>query len=399
MKATTLARTPTGEPEEDRRNRRLGAFNPLFRDDIAHLTQGSPVLEDLADSFPGLLFALATGYGTPGARRTCIASVELGMPLQRAAAVLSLPWWLRKLPAEAFTHRITALPDNPEFSRSIIDLIPSEPERMGPWLWAIERGYRGCHWQFALWAAGCLSKSHRVFKSLDGETDFRLLTAWAWHARPGKHPSQRLLRKPWTETMGLRRAIDELGIWRRRIALAIALDDHPEDRWLREGSANGYDFVALLTPEDFIRESETMENCLDQFSDHLEDGSSRIFSVRKKGRTVANLEISLHESEPSMPAIRQLRGRRNRKSRPEIWRATYAWLGTQPLAPRYVAGRRLDRSRAQRATAELWGPYLQFLDAAGLSEEFATSVIGLKQASAKRISKCAAARAGIRTSR
>jgi len=400
LKATTLASAPKGEPEDDRRSRRMRAFNPVFRDDISRLTQDSSALEDLADSFPGLLFALATGYATPARRRACIAAVELGAPLQRAAATLSLPWWLRKLPGHAFTHRITALPDNAEFSRSIVDLVPAEPERMGPWLWAIERGYRGCHWQFALWAARCLSKYNRGLKTLEGETDFRLLAAWAWHAGPGTHPSQRLLRKPWTETMGLRRAVDELGIWRRRMALAIALDDHPEPPWLREGSANGYDFVPLLTPEDFIRDSETMENCLDQFSDHLEDGASRIFSVRKKGRTVANLEISLHENEPSMPTIRQLRGRRNRKSRPEIWRATYAWLGSQPLTPRYMTVRRPDRSRAQRAAAELWGPYLRFLDAAGLSEEFATSVIGLKPASAKRVSKNepSSSRAVVRTS-
>lgn len=391
MKSITLPASRTSEPAEARRSRRLSAFSPIYRNDIARLTQGSSALEDLAESFPGLLFALATDYGSPAGRHACIIAIEHGAPLQRAAAILCFPWWLRRLPPQAFTHRITALPDNAEFSRCIVDLIPKDPERMGPWLWAIERGYRGCHWQFALWAAGWLSKNNRVFTIPGGEIDFRLLTAWAWHAGSDTHPSQRLLRKPWTQAMGLRRAIDELGIWRRRIALAIALDAHLEDPWLSEGSANGYDFVALLTADDFIRESEKMDNCLDQFSDHLEDGGSRIFSVRKKGRTVANLEISLHDVEPSMPTVRQLRGRRNRKSRPEVWRATYAWLGMQPLTPRYVPPRRLDRIRAQRAAAELWAPYLEFLHSAGLAEEFATSVIGLKPASAKRAAKYAPA--------
>lgn len=363
-----------GTDKGDRR--RLGTFDPAFRREIHSLMHTSPVIADLAHSFPGLLFALATGFGTPEKRRDCLSAILEGAPLRQAAALLSVPWWLRRLPPEAFTHRIIDLPAGSEFSRRIVDLIPEEPANIGPWLWAIEHGYRGCHWRFALWAARALSKDNRFLLRSDGEIQFRLLTAWAWHAEEPATPGHRLLNKPWTPPMGLRRALDELAVWRRRTALAVALNARGRDTWLSDGSANGYQFFALQTPEDFIRESQTMENCLDQYADHFDSGFSSIFSVKRKGRSVATLEVGGHEGEASMPAIRQLRGRRNRKAHPEVWRAAYAWLGSQPLRPR--TPRRVTRSGINQALAELWNPYLQFLEAAGLANEFAASVIGLK---------------------
>jgi hypothetical protein len=382
LKASTRAAAGSSERDEARRSRRIQAFDPAFRRDIETLTRASPALEDLADSFPGLLFALATGFGTPREREACKRAINSGLPLKTAAAILSFPWWVRRLPPQAYTHKMHSLPSGPEFSRRVVDLIPEETAHIGPWLWAIEHGYRGCDWRFALWTARWLSKDNRFLLRSDGRMHFRLLAAWAWHAGAEISPGHRLLRKPWTPSMGLRRALDELRAWRRRIALAVLLNAHGDDSWLAAGSANGYEFVALLTPEDFIRESETMENCLDQFADHFDSGFSRIFSVRRKDRTVATLEIAGHEGETSMPAIRQLRGRRNRKARPEVWRATYAWLGSQPLRPRHAPAR-IDRNGTNKALAELWLPYLQFLDVTGLSDEFA-SVIGLKARSVKR---------------
>ena len=389
MKVTTVPSTGTDEREEPRPLRRTQAFAPAFRRDIEALTRASPALEDLAATFPGMLFALATGFGTPERRRDCIFAIENGSSLKQTAAILGLPLWLRRLPPQAFTHRLQELPSDAEFSRRIVDLIPLEPAQIGPWLRAIGHAYRGCDWRFALWAARTLSKDNRFLLRSDGEIQFRMLTAWAWHADAPDSPGHRLLRKAWTPTMGLRRALEELEAWRRRVALAVALNAHADgESWLNAGSANGYDFVALLTPEDFIRESETMENCLDQYSDQFENGGSRIFAVRRKDRSVATLEIAGHVGEASMPAIRQLRGRRNHKARPEVWRAAYAWLGSQPLRPRY-SPRRLDRAEINRALAELWLPYLQFLDETGLADDFASSVIGLRAGSVKRRRKTA----------
>ena len=62
-----------------------------------------------------------------------------------------------------------------------------------------------------------------------------------------------------------------------------------------------------------------------------------------------------------MPAIVQLRAARNRRASPEIWQATFSWLGSQrltPLSPLQHTPRPTARIEARR---QLWSPYLEFL--------------------------------------
>ena len=122
-----------------------------------------------------------------------------------------------------------------------------------------------------------------------------------------------------------------------------------------------FDFVALRTVDDFIAESEALENCLDQYADQLHAGLTAVFSIRKGTRRVACVEIGLHDEEVTMPAIVQLRAARNRRAPPEVWQATYSWLGSQrlePLSPLRHAPKPMKRIEARR---KLWSPYLQVL--------------------------------------
>ena len=100
-----------------------------------------------------------------------------------------------------------------------------------------------------------------------------------------------------------------------------------------DGAAAGYNFVALRTVDDFVTESEALDNCLDQYADHLRAGATAVFSIRKNARSVACVEIGLHEAEVTMPTVVQLRAARNRRAPPEVWQATYAWIGSQRLEP------------------------------------------------------------------
>ena len=52
------------ETAAGRRRRRLESFHPCYRRYIAELTCCASEVEDLADSFPGLLFALVSRYAT-----------------------------------------------------------------------------------------------------------------------------------------------------------------------------------------------------------------------------------------------------------------------------------------------------------------------------------------------
>ena len=182
--------------------------------------------------------------------------------------------------------------------------------------------------------------------------------------------------------MSFKRAREELAAWRQRLRLVECLGPGIESPWLADGTALGFEFVALRTVDDFIAESEALENCLDQYADHLHTGLTAVFSIRKGERRVACVEIGLHDEEVTMPTIVQLRAARNRRAPPEIWQATYAWLGGQglePLSPERHVPKPINRADARR---KLWAPYLDFL--AGTPHEPPFRRLMLQQAGGRR---------------
>jgi hypothetical protein len=74
---------------------------------------------------------------------------------------------------------------------------------------------------------------------------------------------------------------------------------------------------------------------------------------------VADIEIGVHPVEPTMPSIVQLRGPKNKRAHPEIWRAAYNWLGNQELHP--VPAQVVNSAARRRAWRTLWKPYLSTL--------------------------------------
>jgi hypothetical protein len=208
------------------------------------------------------------------------------------------------------------------------------------------------------------------------------MAAWAWFSEHGDTMGHRLLRRPWCTEMSFKRAREELAAWRQRLRLIECLGRGIESPWLADGMALDFEFVALRTVDDFIAESQALDNCLDQYADQLHAGLTAVFSVRKDGRSVACVEIGLHEEDATMPTIVQLRTARNRRAPPEVWQATYAWLGGQPLEPLSPERHVPKSTRRAEARRKLWGPYLEFL--AGTSHEQAFRRLVLEQAGARR---------------
>jgi len=344
------------EDAEARRRRRLEAFYPACRRYVAGLTCCSGELEDLADTFPALLFALVSGYGTEKTRARAFELVAAGAPLRQAADALGLARWLRRLPAGAFTDPLPTFPSDRDFCLHIANLIPREQSLLPVWLSRVTHALEAAGSAYALW----LARQHDL--AGPPEDLFALMAAWAWFSgRPGLL-GNRLLRRPWTPEMSFKRAREELATWRQRLRLIECLGPGIETPWLADAAAGGFNFVALRTVEDFIAESEALENCLDQYADQLHTGLTAVFSIRKGARRVACVEIGLHDEEVSMPNIVQLRGVRNRRASPEIWQATYSWLGGQrlaPLSPLRHAPKPMQRIAARR---QLWSPYLAILD-------------------------------------
>ena len=106
---------PTRLPFPTQSRSRFLGFHPIWRRRVARLaTQATPIA-DLADSFPALLFALASGYGTRLQRKRARAHIEMGHSLKAAAKALDLPFWLRRIPASAFTRPLPAIPGDMDY--------------------------------------------------------------------------------------------------------------------------------------------------------------------------------------------------------------------------------------------------------------------------------------------
>ncbi len=338
------------------RNRRLDLFHEPYRQHIASLTCCSQALEDLSSSFPALLFALTTNYGTPRNRAKTVRLVNEGAPLKKVADSLGLPWWLRKIPAEALIEPFTELPDSAEFNRQIINLIPNTDTEARYWLRRVIYAYRACDEDYALWMA-----RHKRFPFRDRAREPHvLLAAWAWFSKNRETSGHKLLRKSWTENISMIRAYDEARAWERRLRLAAALGEGLRDTWFEGGTVHGYEFVALRTVEDFLNESRVMGNCLDQYGDQVTRENIRVFSLRKSGKHLADVEIGYHEDDPAIPMIEQLRGPKNKRAAPKLWQAAYAWLGSQTIRP-IVEGVQGGDRIGQEVIASVWRPYLNSL--------------------------------------
>lgn len=361
-----------------RRWRRIEAFHASYRRLVADLTRSSPALEDLCESFPALVFALATGYASPAERQRASELVIAGAALREASDALGLPWWLRKLPPQAFAGPLPAVSDAPAFAFRIASAIPSDPRLASAWLMRVAQALEACGPDYAYW----LARQNDLAAPPD--EFFAHMAAWAWFSdRPGLL-GNRLLRKPWHPGMSFRRAREELAAWRQRLRMVEWLGLGIETPWLADGTAAGFSFVALRTVDDFVAESQALDNCLDQFADQLNSGASAVFSIRKGARSVGCVEIGLHEAEITMPTIVQLRAARNRRAPPEVWQAAFAWLGSQRLEPLTPERHTPKPARRAEARRRLWGPYLAFLRGTRQAQHFKRLVLD-QLAAARRL--------------
>ena len=339
---------PVAESEVER-------FCESAREAVRVLTRSSPAVADLCLTFPGLLFALATGYGTAGDRERCLAHVKAGGTLRQAAETLGLPFWLRKLPAEAFNAPLPPLPSSADFNRRVVNHVPGEAWKSSGWLDRVLLTRELVDDDFALWMAW----RSKAMPRLRDTNRLVLLSAYAWFSQqPGTYGAG-LLRLPFDTLMGLRKGMEEADIWKRRIELAVTLGDGIKDTWYGPGSAKGYDFVPLARLEDFVAEGVEMDNCLDQFAPQVQQRNTRIFSVRKEGRPVADLEIAPHQEDPMMPAVEQLRGPGNRRAPSGIWQAVFDWLSSQPVRP--LPASRAHPGASRLVARKLWEPYMAAL--------------------------------------
>ena len=198
-----------------------------------------------------------------------------------------------------------------------------------------------------------------------------------------------MLRSAWTPQISLKRALDESRVWERRIELAVMLRSAPRIAWLEGAVVNGYEFVPLDTVEEFLAESAAMNNCLDQYGEQLALGMNRVYSIRLNGKRIADIEIGGHNDDATVPAIVQLRGPRNHRVGPHIWRAAYAWMASQPANIVKSPSRTLARKARDDLREQLWAPYLDALGTTPYTERIRAFIIN-REAAARRLANFAA---------
>ena len=349
---------PAEESREQRHSRRIASFAADLRLSIAAVVASHPRREDLADSFPGLLFAIATGYGSARRRTDALAAIDAGLSLREASDRLGLPFWLRKLPARAFRAPLSTVPTEPALVGRLVSLIPTSKTACAAWLQRVLVAHHTGRPDLTLWVAS----TYRAPAPAATSARFLRTLGWAWFAGAPHTRGAELLGARWQATLGMRRAGAEAQLWGERIELDVCLGSGIADSWLSAGRSQGYDVVPLLTADDFLREAKVMDNCLDRYADKLREGGVRVFSLRRDGRTIADLEISTHPQEVGMPTITQLRTARNRPASAELWQVAFSWLGSQPLRKPPAALTLAVSPKERRTRLErIWQPFLDAL--------------------------------------
>ncbi len=359
-------------------SRSIGFAEP-FRNKIEALANHAPWLNDLANSFPGMLFALATDFGTLENRQKTYNLLKHGGSLKLAAKMLDLPWWLRKLPPQTFQSALpNSLPDNDFFSKHIVNLIPRHHDDIATWFRKVIKASQLCNENFALWVANTAPLYAHSNEVGESDATLELLAAWAWYSQHKEVPSHYLIQTLWHPNIGLHKALDASKIWYNRTKLVLFIGDKGiDDCWLDGKKINGYDIVPLRTADDFLTEASMMGNCLDQYADQIRFQRVRVFSIRRDGVPIANIEIGPHEDDRTVPSIEQIRGPKNRRVSPMIWQLAYFWLGQQNFSSR-PNGPNWPPVSSAVTQHRIWAPYRYMVESKGFNTS-SLSIFNLDQ--------------------
>ncbi len=302
-------------------------FSLEHRREVRRIMRLSPRMVDLAQIFPGALHAIADSELSPDVRRHAMELVLTGAQLKDVAHGLGLPMWLRKLPPEAFSASIPALPQSEAFARRIVNCLPHTRGQSATWLKAVAFAVDAAHEDFAIWLA-----SQPLFAD-DSEPrrSFAVLAAYAWFSmQPGRQASS-LIMVPWRPEISFETALCAAKSWLNRIRLSLQLRPGViTDPWLSPGEHKGLVFQPLNCADHLLEEAQAMHNCSDQYADRIARDRSRLWSVRRRnGQRLATLEVAQHVREAGVLDIVQLKARRNLPAPLEVWQAAHAWMSMQ----------------------------------------------------------------------
>lgn len=338
---------------ENRLKSQLARFPRRLRKRVRNAALRHDYLADLAFAFPMALFAIAAKSRGRDATERAHALVCAGAPLRAIADALDLAFWLRKLPPEALVEHVPSLPMQPEFSRQIVNALPSDPKCIGHWLRAVDVAAKADSEAFALWTGRAL----QTLRAPSETAGVQLLGAYAWHSKRGALEAGRWVKTPWHASQSLSDAVGASDRWLTRLQF-IAHRPAPLVNALppRDNTVGAFHFQRLGWGVDFIHEGDAMDNCLETYVSDLSSGN-QVWSIRVGETRVADIEIEFLNGGRGMPRLVQLLAKNNDPAPDAVWRAAYRWLGRWKLQAQPIAVEQHQAVIDDGAWHRLWQPY------------------------------------------
>ena len=183
--------------------------------------------------------------------------------------------------------------------------------------------HQACDERFAIWVARQeLLFRHRKLKA----STLLPLALFAWYSQSDARANETPTIPPWSPDLNLQNAVKRAALWLDYWTLIADLG--PEglvDGWIEAGTADGYCFAPLSTPDALIEEAQAMRNCVASYGKRLAHDECRLFSVTRRGRRIATLSIQRFAGSFS---VADIAGPSNRSCPADVRRAAYAWVGT-----------------------------------------------------------------------
>lgn len=333
----------------------LERFAPPFRKRLADCAGLSVRVGQLGQSYPVLLFALATNYGPLPTRKEVIRRAVKGRPVRELASQLRLPLCFRRLPPEACRKPLPYVAWSKGANRRLASFVPDDPERAATWLRGVNFTALTAGEPFAYWLA-----QRQFARARENEIERIVLplAIYAWHSEHADADSGLRPTEQWHADVGWKASVDRCRRWLRRLDIAATLGDNGvSDPWIAGGPFGGLEFHPITTAQDLIDEAAAMHNCVESYGRQLAIGHCPLFSVRRDAKRIATLEIRRGPTTQSY-SIHQLLGPGNTRCPDDLRATVEAWLATHaPSAtpePRQSMDRRSDSGPTFENLLEPW---------------------------------------------
>jgi hypothetical protein len=322
--------------------RQVLRFNARFQDDILACAQLSERIADLANTFPVLMFALATEYGTLATRKRVIRLALEGRPLAELAAALALPLCFRRIPPEALRNDLHPFAWSESANRRLANHVPDDAKLAALWLQRVTFAARAGGEEFAVWIA----RQPGVLSNGGFELDDLLpLALHAWHSQFGEPPQQ--TRKRWSPRVGLDTAIERAIDWcvEQGATVLVMLDRRPAVE-----TFEGHTLHRLMTSEALREEGREMCNCAKDYAEEVTTGCTRLYSLRRDNERLATVSVEFGRHSQTC-RIGQVKLAGNRNAPQPLRLLTERWLETTV--------RRGPKGTLQRRWQDLLKRYMQ----------------------------------------